>query len=151
MSPKASIGDDGDASRTVTASTETVADVETVVALLTDAARIPRWAPAFADEVSGPIGSKQRAVKDGVAFDFRVVSFPEAGVVDYLRGLPGGGEGGARVRTTPRPGGGSVVTMTLPLLPGTDPAQTASTLQDELAALSDLAARSADAPWPDDR
>ena len=63
----------------------------------------------------------------------------EAGTVDYLRQVAPGREGGAYIRAVPRPGGGSVVTMTLPLLPDVDPADTAATLARELATLLSLA------------
>jgi hypothetical protein len=59
--------------------------------------------------------------------------------VDYLRELAPGREGGAYIRAVPRPGGGSVVIMTLPLLAGVDPADTAAILRDELDALAPLA------------
>ena len=37
--------------------------------------------------------------------------------MDYLREVAPGREGGAYIRAGPRPGGGSVIVMTLPLLP----------------------------------
>jgi len=58
--------------------------------------------------------------------------------VDYLRQVAPGREGGAYLRAIPRPGGGSVITMTLPLLPDVEPADTAATLARELAALASL-------------
>jgi hypothetical protein len=59
--------------------------------------------------------------------------------VDYLRELAPGREGGAYIRAVPRPGGGSVVIMTLPLLAGVDPADTSAILRAELDALARLA------------
>ena len=50
-------------------------------------------------------------------------------------------EGGAYVRVVPRPGGGSVIAMTLPLLPGVNPTDTAATLAQELDALAALVER----------
>ena len=38
----------------------------------------------------------------------------DAGTVDYLREIAPGREGGAYIRVIPRPGGGSVVVMTVP-------------------------------------
>ena len=45
----------------------------------------------------------------------------DAGTVDYLREVAPACEGGAYLRAVPRPGGGTVIVMTLPLLPDTDP------------------------------
>jgi hypothetical protein len=118
---------------------ETAADPASMVALLADATRIPGWAPAFADAVSSAGGSGWRAVKDGRDFTFRTAVSLDAGTVDYLREIAPGREGGAYLRVVPRPGGGSVVVMTLPVPPGTDPAGVAATLEDELAALKNLA------------
>ncbi len=129
-------------SRTETQSAETDAPVADVLAVLTDAARIPQWAPAFADEVSGDSGSGWLVTKDGQAFTLRVAAVPAAGTVDYLREVAPGREGGAYLRVIPRPGGGSVIIMTLPVPPGADPAATAAVLAGELAALAALAASS---------
>jgi len=124
--------------RTENQSIETEAGVATVVALLADPTRIPEWAPAFADLVSGDPHSGWQATKDGRSFSLRVVVNHDAGTVDYLREVAPGREGGAYVRVVPRPGGGSVVTMTLPLLPDVDPTDTAATLARELTTLTSL-------------
>ena len=126
-------------SRTETQSAEADAPVAKVLAVLTNAARIPQWAPAFADEVSGDSRSGWLVTKDGQAFTLRVAAVPAAGTVDYLRELAPGREGGAYLRVIPRPGGGSVIIMTLPVPAGSDPAATAATLAAELAALVSLA------------
>ena len=63
----------------------------------------------------------------------------DAGTVDYLREITPGREGGAYLRVVPRPCGGSVLIMTLPVPPGADPAAAALTLENELAALNNLA------------
>jgi hypothetical protein len=47
-------------------------------------------------------------------------------------------EGGAYIRAVPRPGGGSVVIMTLLLLPDVDPADTRAALSRALTALMSL-------------
>src|SRR5450631_2276530 len=62
----------------------------------------------------------------------------DAGTVDYLREIAPGGEGGAYIRAIPRPGGGSVVVMTLPLLLDAERTAVAATLRDELNALVSL-------------
>ncbi len=125
--------------RTETQSIESEADPDVVVALLAEANRIPEWAPAFADTVIGDDRSGWRAIKDGRGFDLRVVVSRDSRTVDYLRELAPGREGGAYIRAVPRPGGGSVVIMTLPLLAGVDPADTSAILRDELDALARLA------------
>ena len=104
-----------------------------------DAGRLPAWAPAFADAVTSEGGSRWRAVKDGRDFELRTAVNLDAGTVDYLREIAPGREGGAYLRVVPRPGGGSVVIMTLPVQPGADPAAVASTLENELSALRNLA------------
>ena len=128
--------------RTETESAETDAPVAGVLAVLTSAARIPQWAPAFADEVSGDSRSGWLVTKDGQVFTLRVAAVPAAGTVDYLRELAPGREGCAYLRVIPRPGGGSVIIMTLPVPPGADPAATTAVLVGELAALAALAASS---------
>lgn len=55
--------------------------------------------------------------------------------VDYLRDMPGGKRAGAYIRVMPRPSGGSVVTMTVPVGPSATPAQVAAVLEQELEAL----------------
>lgn len=62
----------------------------------------------------------------------------EAGTVDYLREVAPGIENGAYLRVTPRPGGGTVIVMTVPLGTGVDAAEVAFTLRAELAALVTL-------------
>ena len=129
----------GGAPRTETQCIETDAPVEAVVAVLADPTRIPQWAPAFADQVRSDPKSGWEATKDGREFALRVATNEDAGTVDYLRQVAPGREGGAYIRAVLQPGGGSVVTMTLPLLPDVDPADTAATLARELATLTSLA------------
>lgn len=95
-------------------------------------------APAFADEVSGDSASGWQATKDGRDFTLRVATNSDAGTVDYLRQFASGREGGAYLRAIPRPGGGSVITMALPLFPDVDSADTAATLARELPTLASL-------------
>jgi hypothetical protein len=133
--------DPPDPARTATRSIETNAEPAAVVSLLADARRIPEWAPAFADEVTGDAESGWRVTKDGRTFSLRVVVGADAGTVDYLRDIAPGREGGAYVRSTPRPGGGSVVVMTVPVIPDVNPTDISLTLRDELIALTRLLAR----------
>jgi hypothetical protein len=118
---------------------ETDVQAGQLVSVLADPALLPQWAPSFADQVTGDSGVGWQVTKDGRQFTLRVVANREAKTVDYLREVAPGREGGAFIRVVPRPGGGSVVIMTLPLLPETDSADTAATLARELAALVALA------------
>ena len=127
--------------RTETQSIESAAEPDAVVVFLADPRHIPDWAPAFADEVTGDAPSGWRAIKDGRGFPLRVPVSEDARTVDYLREIGPGREGGAFLRALPRPGGGTVIVMTLPLLPDVDPSDTATTLADELRALAALLAQ----------
>ena len=122
----------------MTQSIESDVAPDAVVALLADPRRIPDWAPAFADAVTGNPQSGWRVIKDGREFGLRVAVRRDARAVDYLREVAPGREGGAYLRAVPRPGGGSVIVMTLPLPPGSDPATVAATLHDELGVLAAL-------------
>ena len=94
---------------------------------------------AFADTITGSEQQGWQAVKDGRGFALRVACARAQRTVDYLREVAPGREGGAYLRVLPRPGGGSVIVMTLPLIPGTDPETATATLRAELAALARLA------------
>ena len=135
-------GAPADPVRTETQSIESSAEPDDVVALLVDLRRVPDWAPAFADTVVGDARAGWRASKDGREFAVRVAVNKDAGTVDYLREVSPGREGGAYLRAVPRPGGGTVIVMTLPLLPDVDPADVAATLTAELSALAELLTRS---------
>jgi hypothetical protein len=130
--------------RTETQSMESPVEPRGIVAVLADPRRIPDWAPAFADLVTGGPPSGWRARKNGQAFALRLRTEKQAGTVDYLREIAPGQEGGAYLRVIPRPGGGSVVVMTVPLRPGAAPAASTAALRDELTQLISLASRS----WP---
>ncbi len=117
---------------------ESTATVVTVVELFANPTRIPEWAPAFADRVSGDVRSGWEATKDGRNFPLRVAVDRGSGTVDYLRHVTPDREGGAYIRGVPRPGDGSVITMTLPLLADVDAADTSGTLARELTPLVSL-------------
>lgn len=125
-------------SRTQTQSMETDADPQSIVALLADPTRILDWAPAFADTITGDDQTGWHGTRGGQDFAFRVVTHPDAGTADYLREIAPDRQGGAYLRAVPRPGGGSVVTMTMPVTPGAEPAAVATTLRNELTALVQL-------------
>jgi hypothetical protein len=127
--------------RTDTQSIECEASPAQVVGVLADATRLREWAPGFVDRVTGDARSGWLATKDGRDFALRVVVDEMAGTVDFLREVAPGREGGAYLRTVPRPGSGSVIIMTLPRLPGVDPVDTAVTLTQELEAIVALVAK----------
>ena len=124
--------------RSQTGSIETAKSRETVLALLEDGTRAPEWAPAFAD-TAVPDGDAWRGTKDGKDFAFRVAVDRSAGTVDYLLEVAPGQENGAYIRAIPRLGGGSVVTITVPVRPGASAEAVRATVTAELAAISALA------------
>lgn len=105
------------------------------MAFLADPRHLPDWAPAFADTITADARSGWKATKDGRDFSFGVRVNEDSLTVDYLRQTGAGREGGAFLRAIPRPGGGTVIVMTLPLLPDVDAADTTATLTNELSAL----------------
>lgn len=126
-----------DAVRTVTRAVEADADPADVVTLLADATRIPEWAPDFAGAVVPDGPGQWRATRDGEDFAIRTVVEDTVGTVDYLCEAAPGRLGSAYLRALPRPGGGTVVTMTLALASNGD---RVPVLRDELAALARLTA-----------
>jgi hypothetical protein len=124
--------------RSVSGSIECDAEIDVVLEILEDCTRVPEWAAPFADLVTQD-GPSCIGWKDGREFVFRVAAVRHAGTVDYLRELTPGVEGGGYLRVVPRPGGGSVITMVLPIAPDADPATVQTNVADELAALAALA------------
>jgi hypothetical protein len=124
--------------RSASGSIESDAEIDVVLEILEDCTRVPEWAPPFADLVTQD-GPSCIGWKDGREFVFRVAAVRHAGTVDYLRELAPGVEGGGYLRVVPRPGGGSVITMVLPIAPDADPATVQTNVADELAALAALA------------
>jgi hypothetical protein len=116
-------------------------DPEIVLSVLNDPARLPEWAPAFADKVEHNPQNGWRVTKGGDTFNVQVNVSTVAGTVDFLREMAGGKRGGAYARVFPRPLGGSVVVMTVPLAPAADPQQVAGVVEQELAALVSLGGR----------
>jgi hypothetical protein len=132
------LGTDQTSGRTETQSVETSVRPDAVVAVLADARNLPTWAPGFVDAVVGDAESGWVGTKGDQSFAIRVPVNAIAGTVDYLREISPGREGGAYLRAVPRPGSGTVIVMTLPILPGSDRAATAAILTEELAALASL-------------
>ncbi len=67
-----------------------------------------------------------------------VLSNPSSLTVDYLREMSDGKRGGAFIRVMPKPLGGSVVVMTVPVSQAVGSAQVAQVLEEELRTLLTL-------------
>lgn len=124
---------------TVTSAAEADLEPSKLYSILAEASNIPKWAPAFADAIERINDTHYRVTKNGDAFNLEVSLHQSAGAVDYIREMPGGKRGGAYIRVTPRPLGGSTVTMTAPIGPNTTESEVANTLKQELADLIRLA------------
>jgi hypothetical protein len=127
--------------RTVTRSVEAELDPEKLLSVLNDPARLPEWAPVFADKVEHSPQNGWRVTKSNESLNVQVNVSTVAGTVDFLREMTGGNRAGAFARVFPRPLSGSVVVMTVPLAPGSDPADVAQVLEQELTTLIALAGR----------
>jgi hypothetical protein len=125
-------------SDTLTSSIETETAPEVVIEVLTDPRLIPRWAPGFADRVEAEEQGHWKVTKGEKTLYLEVVVFRSAGTVDYLREVAPGKKGGAYIRVLPRPRGGSVVVLTLPIPNDVSAEETASTLYQELRLLKEL-------------
>jgi hypothetical protein len=121
--------------QTVTRTLESDVEPMLIYRKLTDASAITAWAPAFADTVEHTQGSTFRIRKGGDAFDMQLLANESSLTVDYVREMGGGRRGGAYIRVMPKPLGGSVVAMTVPVGAGTTPDQVAAVLEEELDAL----------------
>src|SRR5215470_11738924 len=103
------------APQTVTHAAETEAEPRKLFELLTRVEEIPRWAPVFADTVERIGDGRCRVTKDGQSFEIDVSAHSSTGTVDYVREMAQGRRGGAYIRVTPRPLGGSSISMTVPI------------------------------------
>jgi hypothetical protein len=127
--------------RSQTGSIETGKRQEAILAFLEDGTRAPEWAPAFADGAVRD-GDAWLGTKNGQDFAFRVVVDRRAGTADYLLEVAPGEENGAYIRVVPRLGGGSVVSITVPVRPGAKVEVVLATITAELAAIERLASGS---------
>jgi hypothetical protein len=125
-------------SQTVTRTLESDFEPKPIYLKLTDASLIPVWAPVFADKVEHVRETTFRITKGSDAFDFELLANEATLTVDYLREMANGRRGGAYIRVMPRPLGGSVVAMTVPIGPNATPAQVGAVLEKELEALVKL-------------
>lgn len=124
--------------QTVTRTIESDVDPGILYRVLINASLLPRWAPLFADKVEPAHPSSFHVTKGADTFDIALLANNSALTVDYLRDMPNGERGGAFLRVMPRPLGGSVVTMTVPVAPNTTPSQVAEVLEQELETLINL-------------
>jgi hypothetical protein len=126
-------------SQTVTRAAESELEPGRIYSALAEISNIPKWAPAFADSIERIDDSHCTVTKGGETFRIEVLLHPSAGAVDYIREMSQGRRGGAYIRVTPRPLGGSTVTITVPLAPGATESGVASVLEQELTDLIQLA------------
>jgi hypothetical protein len=129
--------------QTVTRTIESDFEPKLIYLKLTDASLIPLWAPVFADKVEHVHETTFRATKGSDTFDLDLLANEPTLTVDYLRDMANGRRGGAYIRVIPKPLGGNVVAMTVPVGPEATPAQVASVLEQELEALVKLLERDA--------
>lgn len=120
------------ANRTETQAVESDVQPDAIFEILAKPKYLPLWAPVFADSVEGDACSGWQVTKDRNTFFLEVVATPSSRTVDYVREIAPGKKGGACLRVLPRPGGGSVVVMTLPAPAGGDSQKLTATLAQEL-------------------
>jgi len=127
------------APQTVTRAAESDLEPGRIYTVLAEASNAPKWAPGFADAIEHLGDVRYRVTKNGSSFKVEVTSNPSAGTVDFIREMPNGRRGGAYLRVTPRPLGGSSITITVPIGPATNESEVAKVLEQELADLIQLA------------
>ena len=126
-------------SQTVTRATESDFEPGEIYRTLAEVSNIPKWAPAFADAIERIDDTHCRVTKGGAVFNIEVLLHQNAGTVDYVREMSNNRKGGAYIRVTPRPLGGSVVSMTVPIGPIAIESEVAKIVEQELADLVQLA------------
>jgi hypothetical protein len=124
--------------QTVTRTIESGFEPKLIYRKLADVSLIPLWAPVFADKVELVHETTFHITKGSDAFDMELFANESTLTVDYLRDMAKGKRGGAYLRVIPKPLGGSVVVMTVPVGPNTTSAQVAMVLEQELEALIQL-------------
>lgn len=127
------------ANQTVTRVVESDSEPTEIYNVLAKASNIPKWAPVFADAIEPIDDTHYSVTKSGATFKMELILHLSAGAVDYVREMPNNKRGGAYIRVTPRPLGGSTITMTVPIGPNTSESEVGSTLEQELAELIRLA------------
>ena len=125
--------------RTVTRTVEDDLDPDAILAVLMNPKLIPQWAPVFADTVESVASDEWQITKNGERFVMHLAASAASRTVDYLREIAPGRRGGAYIRVLPRPGGGSVVAMTLPITANADAESVTAVLVEELKSLVEVA------------
>jgi len=125
--------------QTVTRAAESDLEPTGIYNVLADVSNLPKWAPAFADEIERIDDTHFRVIKNGDRFNVELFLHPSALAVDYIREMADNRRGGAYVRVTPRPLGGSAVIITVPLAPTANEADVAQLLEQELGEVIRLA------------
>jgi hypothetical protein len=125
--------------QTVTRTAESDAEPIEIYNVLAEVSNIPKWAPVFADAIERIDDTHFSVTKSGETFNMELHLHPSAGTVDYIREMPNNRRGGAYLRVTPRPLGGSAITLNVPIGPNANESDVAKTLEQELAALIRLA------------
>jgi hypothetical protein len=125
---------------THTGAVELDVDADRAFAVLSEAANIPLWAPAFADHMVPLDGSidEFEVTKDGRTFGLRFVTRADSRTIDFLRPIFPGRDSGASIRVLSGPRTGCIVILTLPVPPGTEGDSVTSTLNIELDAIAHL-------------
>lgn len=125
--------------QTVTRAAESELEPLEIYNVLANVSNIPKWAPVFADAVARIDNTHFRVTKNGDSFNMELFLHPTALAVDYIREMADNRRGGAYIRVTPRPLGGSTVIITVPIAPTTNEADVAKVLEQELAEIIRLA------------
>jgi hypothetical protein len=125
--------------QTVTRAAESELQPDSIYDVLADIGNVPEWAPVFADAIERIDDSRYSVTKGNATFHVEVFLHPAAGTVDYIREMPDNRRGGAYIRVTPRPVGGSSIAMTVPIGPTSSESEVAAVVDQELADLIRLA------------
>jgi hypothetical protein len=96
--------------QTVTQALESDLELSKLYSVLAEGSNIPKWAPFYADAVERIDGTHYSVTKNAETFNLEVLLHQSAVAVDYIREMSQGKRGGACIRVTPRPLGGSTVT-----------------------------------------
>ena len=125
--------------QTVTRAAESDLEPREIYDVLAEVSNIPKWAPVFADHIERIDEIHYRVTKDNASFKMEVILHQSAGTVDIVREMANNRRGGAYIRVTPRPLGGSSITMTVPIGASADELEVAKTVERELADVIGLA------------
>jgi hypothetical protein len=125
--------------QTVTRAAESDLEPVKIYNVLAEVGNLPKWAPAFADAIERLDDTHFRVTKNSDSFNMGLFLHPSALAVDYIREMADNRRGGAYIRVTPRPLGGSTVIITVPIAPTTNESDVAKVLEQELAEIIRLA------------